>query len=170
MRILVTAASKHGSTAAIANAIGERLALFGHDVQVLPAEAAGDLAAYDAVVLGSAVYAGHWLEGAKQLVEREAATLATRPVWLFSSGPIGDPAKPDGEPSEIAALVARTGAVEHRVFAGKIDRHDLGFAERAILAVVKAPEGDFRKWDAVDDWATEIAGNLRRRGVAEAVR
>jgi menaquinone-dependent protoporphyrinogen oxidase len=170
MKILVAVASKHGSTASIAGAIGERLAMFGHDVQVVPAEAVGDVAVYDAVVLGSGVYAGHWLASAKQLVEREVATLAARPVWLFSSGPIGEPAKPVGEPAEVPALVAKIGAIEHRVFAGKIDRHELGFGERAILAVVKAPEGDFRPWDAVDDWATEIAGKLQARRLMEPVR
>lgn len=166
MKILVAAASKHGSTTEIAKAIGERLSVAGHDVDVRPAEAVGDVAPYDAVVLGSGVYAGHWLEAAKRLVERDAAVLAARKVWLFSSGPIGDPAKPDGDPADVADLVARTGAVEHRIFAGKIDRHDLGFAERAILAVVKAPEGDYRPWDAVDAWAAEIAGTLRSQPIA----
>jgi hypothetical protein len=50
---------------------------------------------YDAVVLGSAVYAGHWLKPARALADRCAAALRARPVWLFSSGPVGDPAKPD---------------------------------------------------------------------------
>jgi menaquinone-dependent protoporphyrinogen oxidase len=170
MKILVTTASKHGSTADIARVIGERLATFGHDVHVLPTEAVEDVAPYDAVVLGSGVYAGHWLEPARRLAEREAAALATRPLWLFSSGPIGEPAKPDGEPAEIPALLASTRAIEHRVFAGRIDRHDLGFAERAILAVVKAPDGDFRPWDAIDAWASEIARSLHSRRVAETVQ
>jgi menaquinone-dependent protoporphyrinogen oxidase len=169
MKILVASASKHGSTAEIAGAIGERLSMDGHDVDVRPAEAVEGVAGYDAIVLGSGVYAGHWLDAAKKLIERDGAVLAARQVWLFSSGPIGDPAKPDGEPSEVADLVARTGAVGHRVFAGKIDRHELGFAERAILAVVKAPEGDFRPWDAVHGWAVEIGGVLRSGPVAVAV-
>jgi len=46
---------------------------------------------FDAVVLGSAVYAGHWLKPARELVDRSRDALAARPVWLFSSGPIGDP-------------------------------------------------------------------------------
>jgi menaquinone-dependent protoporphyrinogen oxidase len=53
-----------------------------------------------------------------------------------------------------------THAIEHRVFAGKADRRSLGFAERAIFAVVKAPDGDFRPWDAVIEWASDIARTL----------
>ena len=45
---------------------------------------------YDAAVLGSGVYLGHWLESACLLVDSHAEALSRIPVWLFSSGPIGD--------------------------------------------------------------------------------
>ena len=51
--------------------------------------AAGDLAGYGAFVIGSAVYAMHWQKDAAQFVRRNRALLAGRPVWLFSSGPLG---------------------------------------------------------------------------------
>jgi len=104
MKILVSAASKHGSTAAIAEAIGGVLSSAGIETDVRPPEEVTSVASYDGIVLGSGVYAGHWLTPAKELVEREAAALASVPVWLFSSGPIGDPPKPDEEPVDVAQL------------------------------------------------------------------
>jgi menaquinone-dependent protoporphyrinogen oxidase len=75
---------------------------------------------------------------------------------LFSSGPIGDPPKPNEEnPVDVAEIVAATGAREHRVFAGKLVKRQLGFGERAIVVALRVPEGDFR------DWAEIRAGRRR---------
>ena len=62
--VLVVYASKHGSTAEIAEAIGSTLQDEGFDAEILPAAEAGDPASYDAVILGSAIYAGSWLKEA----------------------------------------------------------------------------------------------------------
>jgi menaquinone-dependent protoporphyrinogen oxidase len=94
MRVLVTAATKYGATAEIAAAIAEVLDEHGLEATMLSPEEVKGVDGYDAVVIGSAVYAGHWLKPARELVERHATTtLAGRPVWLFSSGPVGDPPK-----------------------------------------------------------------------------
>jgi len=91
MKVLVSAASRHGATAEIARAIGETLTEADLEAVALPPDAVTTLDGYDAAVLGSGIYVGHWMDSAMQLVERHAAALASRPVWLFSSGPIGDP-------------------------------------------------------------------------------
>lgn len=161
MRVLVVTASKHGATAEIGQAIADELTARGVDAS---ARSTGDdvtLDGYDAVALGSAVYAGHWLPAAKAFVERFGATLRGRPVYLFSSGPVGDPPKPEEEPVDAAPMVEACAAREHVVFAGRIDRKRLGFAEKAIVLALRAPEGDFRDWDAVRDWAQHIAKELR---------
>jgi menaquinone-dependent protoporphyrinogen oxidase len=144
----------------IADRIGGTLQARGIDTDVLPAEQVASVAKYDAVLLGSAVYAGHWLPAGRDLVERETSTLSSRPTWLFSSGPIGDPPKPEEEPVDVDALMKAIGPREHRVFAGKLDRGNLGFAERAITRALRAPEGDFRDWDAISAWAQQIAREL----------
>lgn len=160
MRILVTAASKHGATLEIAEVIARRLATTGTDViQRLPAEVTS-LDGFDAVILGSAVYAGHWLDPAKELVHRLGAELRDREVWLFSSGPIGDPPKPEEDPVEAAPMVEATGARDHQIFAGRLDRSLLGFGEKAIVIAFRAPDGDFRDWDAIHAWTDDISKTL----------
>ena len=86
--VLVSAASRHGATAEIAQAIGQALSEQGLTVTVVPPGEVRSLDGYDAVIIGSAVYMGHWLDPAKELVNRFHEALTDRPVWLFSSGPV----------------------------------------------------------------------------------
>jgi menaquinone-dependent protoporphyrinogen oxidase len=157
MRALVTVASKHGATAEIGESLALRLRERGVDVEVLPPEVVGSAAGYDAVVIGSAVYAGHWMKNATDFVQRQADTLRDRPVWLFSSGPLGEPPVPTGDAVEVDGLVREVAAIGHRVFSGALERAQLGFGERALVGLVRAPYGDFREWDSIDSWADEIA-------------
>lgn len=159
-RILVSAGSKHGSTREIGEKIGEVLRAMGHDVDVVDPAQVEDLSGYEAVVLGSAVYAGHWIPSAVDLAQRIAGSgIAT---WLFSSGPVGNPPEPDEGTVDVAAIYESTSAQEHQVFAGKIDKSLLGFAEKAIMVAVRAPEGDFRDWDEITAWANGIAEKLAK--------
>jgi menaquinone-dependent protoporphyrinogen oxidase len=162
VRVLVTAASRHGATHEIAAAIARGLVQRGVEAQARPAAEVSSLDGFDAYVMGSAVYIGRWLEPARELVEANAGALAERPVWLFSSGPLGPPdaLKPEGDPVDAAALVESTRAIAHRVFAGRLDRGLLSFGEKAVVVAVRAPEGDFRDWDAIDGFAAEIAAHL----------
>jgi menaquinone-dependent protoporphyrinogen oxidase len=159
-KVLVTAGSKHGATAEIAGRIGSTLESEGCAVTVLAPEDVERVDGYDAIVLGSAVYAGHWTADAKDLANRVALLDDPPPVWLFSSGPVGDPPQPEEEPVDVSTVMNQTGAREHHVFAGKIDRSKLSFGEKAIVIAVRAAEGDFRDWDAIDAWARNIANAL----------
>lgn len=161
MRVLVAAASKHGATGEIARAIGDGLAERGIEVTVVPPEEVGAVDGYDAVVLGSAVYAGHWMKPAKELVDRSGPVLGARPVWLFSSGPIGDPPKPEEDPVDVGEIMEATKAREHRVFAGKLVKKQLSFPEKAIVMALRVPEADFRDWTEIREWAAGIAGALQ---------
>lgn len=158
--VLVAAASKYGSTAEIAEKIAGVLRDRGVDATVAAPDDVRDIDRYDGFVLGSGVYMGHWLKQAKELTERIAPKLAGRPVWLFSSGPIGDPPIPKDEAVDITAIADETHAREHRTFAGKLDRHHLSFPDKAIVLALRAPEGDFRDWDAINGWAGAIADEL----------
>jgi menaquinone-dependent protoporphyrinogen oxidase len=165
MRILVSAASKHGATTEIAEAIAATIRESGIEVEALPPEEVTDVSRYEVAILGSGIYAGRWLEPARRLAERHHAALVAREVWLFSSGPIGEPLQPTEEPHDGAELLQRLAAREHRVFAGKLNRGDLGWVERTITGMLKAPDGDFRDWDEIRAWAREIIAALQPTGV-----
>jgi menaquinone-dependent protoporphyrinogen oxidase len=161
MKVLVTAASRHGSTLEIASAIEGVLVGAGLETALVVPERVADLAGYDAVILGSAIYAGHWLDPAKEFVSRNLAALLARPVWLFSSGPVGDTGKPPEVPADVARVREATGAREHRLFSGRLARRDLGFAEKAILSLIRVPDGDYRSWTEIEAWAMMIARTLQ---------
>jgi len=158
MRVLVSVASRHGATLDIGEAVAESLEMDGIDVVHVGPDDWPPLESFDAFVVGSAVYGGRWLKAGRELVERLAGS--DRPVWLFSSGPVGDPPKPDQEPVDIAELAGQVNTRDHRVFAGALDRSKLGIGERLIVGAVKAPDGDFRDFSAIKDWAQGIALEL----------
>ena len=163
--VLVTAASTHGATAEIAEAIGRTLAEYGLAATVIPPGDVSDVERYDAVILGSAVYTGHWLDAAKDFAERYRPSLAARPVWLFSSGPVGEPSGKlaqamANDPVELPAICAATGAKDHQMFAGKLDRKSLTPVQRAVLLAFPGLNGDFRDWAKIRQWAVGIAQQL----------
>jgi len=166
VRVLVSVASRHGATAEIGWRIAAALGQTGQTVVTVAPEAIVSVDSYDAVVLGSGIYAGRWLTAAKDFVQRNQAALSTKRVWLFSSGPVGDPPKPTDEPADLAEIREAIGAVEHRSFASRLDRDTLGFGEKMIVAAVRAPDGDFRPWDEIDAWAAGIAKALMPEAVA----
>jgi menaquinone-dependent protoporphyrinogen oxidase len=165
MRILVAHASRHGATQVIATVVARVLERAGHAVDVLPVGEVGDLAAYDAVVVGSALYRRHWLAEATGFVRGNREALAARPVWLFSSGPLGSTTAV--APAELPELEQAARPRGHAVFRGALEVGQLTFRERLLRSLPRArkslPEGDFRDWDEVDRWAQAIV-----RGVEQA--
>lgn len=165
--VLVAYASKHGMTAEIAERIGKVIRERGFDVDVTPADKAGDPAGYRAVVLGSGVYAGMWRRPAAKFLKANAAELARRPVWLFSSGPTGD-----GDlnmllqgwkfPKGLQPLADRVKPRGVIVLRGAFDERKANFLERWIIKKVRAPFGDFRDWPAIEAWARDIAETLKK--------
>ena len=174
MVVLVAYATRHGATAGIADRIAAGLCHSGVTAQSLPVHEVHDVRTYDAVVLGGAAYLFHWHKDAIDFARTYRVALRERPVWLFSSGPLGsDLADKDGgevlqtcrpkEFSELSALVRARGA---RVFPGAYDpdARPASVGERlfALIPAAKVglPAGDFRDWPAIDDWATQIAAAL----------
>ncbi len=161
MNVLIAVASRHGSTREIAAVMAEELRACGLFTDVRDADEVASFDGYDAVILGSAVYFGSWLPQARKLVGRCQSEFAARPVWLFSSGPLGsDDPKPLGEPAEVVDLMAQSHAREHLVLVGKLDSSSLSLTERIVVAMVGAQKGDFRDWNAIRDWVRRIATSL----------
>jgi menaquinone-dependent protoporphyrinogen oxidase len=166
-RVLVTYASKYGATAEIAEKIGQLLRNSGFNVDVLPAHQVDGLIDYQAVVLGSAVYAGQWREEATTFLKAYEYTLADMPVWFFSSGPTGQ-----GDPVELmkgwhfpSALQLIANHIKPRdtaLFHGFLNNKELNFAEKILIKGLGAPVGDFRNWKAITVWANEIAEVLKQ--------
>ncbi|MCR6690577.1 flavodoxin domain-containing protein [Cellulomonas sp.] len=160
MRVLVAVASRHGGTWGIGERIAAELSGRGCHVDLLPADEVTDAAGYDALVLGSAVYTGHWISSARELGHRIAADAVPPAVWLFSSGLATQPAAAANSPHEIAALAQALHARGHRSFRGRLDVAALSFAERAIIAGARARAGDHRNFEVVAQWAQGIADAL----------
>jgi menaquinone-dependent protoporphyrinogen oxidase len=158
--VLVAVASKYGSTREVAQAIADELQGANLEVGLREPGEVTSLDGCDAVVLGSAIYIGRWLESAWELAQDQAAGLASRPTWLFSSGPIGGKPLPE-QAVDVSAIVEGTRTREHRLFGGKLDRQRLSFVERALTLALRAPEGDFRDWNEIRAWARQIAASLQ---------
>jgi menaquinone-dependent protoporphyrinogen oxidase len=162
MTLLIAYASKHGSTREIAERIAEKLRQLGKQAETRSVDAVSDPESYEALVIGSAVYYGSWLKEATEWVCRNQAVLAARPVWLFSSGPLGTEVKDtEPQPKELAEFRETIGPRDQRIFFGALEHSRLSFAERMMVKAVRAPEGDFRDWQAIEAWAASIARDLR---------
>ncbi|WP_328615239.1 hypothetical protein OHS18_47335 [Amycolatopsis sp. NBC_00355] len=170
MKILVTVATRHGATREIAETIaataGSALTDAGvaSQIEVRDASLVTSVDGFDAVVLGSAVYMGHWLDAATEFAGRFTDELRVLPVWVFSSGPVGD--HPADEPGNAADTVMRLGARGHRLFGGKIDRHTLHLPERAMVAALRVKDGDYRDWPSIRAWGREIGATIAVTEVA----
>jgi menaquinone-dependent protoporphyrinogen oxidase len=159
MRVLVTWGSKLGGTAGIASMIADELRTRGIDVVAVPADQAPSPAAFDAAIIGGALYANRWHRDARRYVERHAHALAKVPAWLFSSGPLDDSADQEAldAPRPVRALVERIGAIGHVTFGGRLEEHP----DNAIAAAMaKKTHGDWRNPARIRGWADDIAAAL----------
>jgi len=175
MKVLVAYATRHGATAGIAERIAAALTAAGLPAEARPVEDVEDVGSFDAVVLGGASYMLHWLKPAVLFSRRYRKELAARPVWLFSSGPLGaDLVDKDGKnvleasrPREFDELAKLLHPRGEQVFFGAYDPDapPAGLAERFVQHMPAAraamPAGDFRDWPAIDAWAAQIATELR---------
>jgi menaquinone-dependent protoporphyrinogen oxidase len=130
-------------------------------------ESVTDLESYSAVVIGSAVYYGSWMKEASEFVRRNRTVLAARPVWLFSSGPLGAEVKDDEpQPKELREMQEAIHPRDHHIFFGALDHNQLSFMERMVVKGVRAPEGDYRDWNEIEAWAESIVRALVPQGIA----
>jgi len=162
VKVLVTAASKHGATMGIAEVIADELTAQGLQVEVMPVEDVSTLTDYDAVVLGSAIYFGRWLQSAIDFADVFFQDLSMRPVWLFSSGPVEPAAThaPKEAEQDSSPIKGALKPMDYRVFAGALDKSRLGLAERSVVRLIRGKYGDYRDLDEVRMWARTIAAAL----------
>jgi menaquinone-dependent protoporphyrinogen oxidase len=171
-QVMVVVGSRHGGTRGIADRIAETIRGEGLEVAVYDANEAPGPQWADAVVIGGAAYMGKWLDEVTNYIAKHHAALSERPTWIFSSGPVGTEAVDRKghdllEPPEfLRNAAADVLAQGMRVFFGRWDPTDepATFVERLFrkLPVPGSilPIGDFRDWEAIDDWARTIVRDL----------
>ncbi|HEY4175471.1 MAG TPA: flavodoxin domain-containing protein [Kofleriaceae bacterium] len=160
LRVLVTYGSKREGTREIANAITDVLREQSIDVDCSNASFDTAVDAYDAVIVGGALYMSRWHPDARQFITHHAAALRRRPVWLFSSGPLDLSASDDELPPtlQVQHLMKHVGARGHATFGGRLAKDARGFPASAMA---RSMSGDFRDWDAIRRWAADIATRLK---------
>jgi menaquinone-dependent protoporphyrinogen oxidase len=164
-RVLVAYASRNGSTAEIAQAIGKELRLAGLETTVSDLNSVTELEGYNAVVIGGPLYMGKVVSEVGKFIGRHTKTLGKKPVAVFAVGTSllsPDPAQKENARRALRSAVSPLIPIVETVFAGKLDPSKLPFFQRKITEMVKAPVGDFRDWDAIAEWARDIAGRLEK--------
>lgn len=165
-RILVTYASRSGTTAGVAEAVGQNLIASGAQVDVRPVQDVRDLAPYDAVVVGSAIQGGRWLPEAMQFVEAHRAALREKPCAVFLVCMTLSMANGDRYRQQVATWLEPVRAlvqpVSEGLFAGALDIAKVpSLGDRLKFRVSVATgvwsEGDHRDWVAIRAWAAELA-------------
>ena len=156
-KVLVVSGARYGSPDEIADVITDVLQQHGLSVTRSGISEAPTLSDCDAVVFGSAVYSDHFRRAALRFAGSNGAALRGRPVWVFSSGPLGvrrDVIR------DWPAIRNATGAHECRIFAGRRDHRVVSLTARVAAVIQDLPSRDDRDWADVRRWAESIAGAL----------
>ncbi len=163
MKYLIVIASKHGATHEIGEAIASTLRGAGHEAQVIKPQDLTAQAKADALIIGSAIYMGNWMKTLISALPTVRSLGEQMPVWAFSSGPVGDPLLPKEDPANVTAHIQSLQALPdfrgHQLFAGAVIPEKLKTSEKLILKMVKAASGDYRQWNKIEQWATQIGSS-----------
>jgi menaquinone-dependent protoporphyrinogen oxidase len=171
MSVLVVYASRHGATRGIAERIAAGIRDHGELVTLQEASEDRPVTGYDGYVVGSSVYLGGWEQAATAFVRRNADLLASGPLWLFASGPLGTEST-DEQGRDLLRLSEPREFTEFRalrprgtqVFFGALEPGRLGPGQRLLRLLPGGrsllPKGDFRDWAEVDAWADAIVEQL----------
>ncbi|MRS02731.1 flavodoxin [bacterium] len=162
-QILVTYATRAGSTGEIAEAIGQSIASHGFVVDVKPVLEKPSLDGYEGVVIGSAVRMGQWLPEAAEFLKTNQSALMKMPTAIFTVHILNladDQTSQTYRESYITALKPLVQPVDSAFFGGKLDYKRVKFADRLIGRLVKAVESDSRDWDKIRGWGSDLAEKL----------
>jgi menaquinone-dependent protoporphyrinogen oxidase len=160
-RVLITYASKYGSTGGVADAIGKEICSKDVTADVVLIKNAINISSYQGVVIGSAIYMGKWLPEAVDFVKKNRGILRQVPVSYFLvcmtlSHPTKENlAKVLAYMDPILKAVPEVRPVGIGTFAGALDYSNLSWLNKKILKSKGTPEGDFRDWNAIRAWARE---------------
>ena len=164
-KILVTYASRTGSTAQIAEAICKTLTRNGEETDLVPMQDVKDLSLYYAVIIGSPIRKSRWLPEAMQFLQANRAELACKHVATFTVcitlAMSNTQRYQDAIREWIAPIRALVHPVSEGLFAGRLDFKKLPWTLDTLLFRATAtlgilPKGDHRDWNAVHTWAQDL--------------
>jgi len=174
VKILVTYASRAGSAAGVAQAIGQTLAEGGAQVDVRPMQEVTDLTPYSAVVAGSAIRGQQWLPEAMRFVEAHRAALNQKPFAAFLVCITLSMQNAQNYRAGVSAWLdpvrALVRPVSEGLFAGALDFSKVPLTLNTLLMRVPVAlglwrVGDHRDWQAIHAWASELPGKFQAAGV-----
>lgn len=164
--ILITYASRCGSTGSVAEAVAQVLCGMGAPVDLRLVGNVKDLGHYQAVMVGSAIRRGQWLPEAAAFVKNNQGALSRLPVAYFVVCLTMRQDTPENrakvlaylDPVRLAAPGIRPAAVG--LFPGMVDFGKLSFINKSVLESKGITEGDYRNLPAVKGWASEVGPML----------
>jgi menaquinone-dependent protoporphyrinogen oxidase len=163
-KVLIAFASRRGSTAEIARAIGKELEATGNRVEVAEMKGIRSLEGFMAVVIGAPVYMTQIERDVGAFAARFGDALSRMPVAAFAVGiaPV-DPrvGTVDGVLQQLRAALGPVRPVAVTMFAGRLDLARMSFVERTMTGLMKVLTGDFRDWEAIRAWARELPAVLK---------
>ncbi len=167
-KILVTYASRAGSTAGVADAIGKKLAAGGVKVDVMKMDEVTDLSQYSAVVAGSAIRGSKWLPEGLEFLRVHKTELGNKPFAAFMvcitlAMKNGDQYR-EGVKDWMQPVRSVVKPVSEGYFAGALDLSKLSGMDKLSMGAAATlgifPKGDFRDWKAIESWAESIQAKL----------
>lgn len=170
-RILIAYASRAGSTAEVAEKIGEVLESLGFYVDVKSVKDITSINDYDGIIIGSAVRKFRLLPETVRFARRFSNLFMNKPVAYFI---VCLTMKEDSEKSRKIALgylkplYDIKEPIDVGLFAGKMDYSKLSFIWRKLFSSLKKKEleeGDFRNWDLITDWAKRVGDIFSKTGL-----
>lgn len=155
---IIIVGSEYGSTYEIADRLCDEFIRKKLPTVIAYPEDITSLEGYDVIILGSAVYLGKWVKPMRKFVDTFSDELLKKTCYLFSSGPVGKPLKPEySKAVSINEIIRKTDAKEHKLFSGKLNKSYLRMSEKMITTALHIKEGDYRNWKEIKSWAKHIA-------------
>ncbi|HEY7419725.1 MAG TPA: flavodoxin domain-containing protein [Ktedonobacteraceae bacterium] len=165
--ILVTYATRYGTTQEVAETVTATLRERGLMVDIQPMREVHTLEGYRAVVLGTALYAGHWHKDARRFLSRHHKALVERPLAIFTLGPVhADEKEWQGAHMQLDKELAKfpwLRPITVEIFGGAIVPARMHFPFNHI------PAADVRDWTAIRTWASNLAAQPAMSRAGELV-
>ncbi len=161
-KILVAYATAAGSTGEVAEAIGKAPDDGSVTVDVRQAKEVTGVSGYRAVVLGTGIRAGQVYRDAAAFVETYRQALSQVPVAYFVvCATMGENtetscAEASAYLDQLRAKAPAVEPVDRDLFGGVMNYARLPLVLRLMIKLMKKPEGDWRDWDAIRTWATNL--------------